>query len=123
MALAAYRALLRSTAIAFKGPSQTSTKGQADPPGDSRTLLAARQKVREGFESGRALACDGEEAAKQIQHAREVARFLRENVVQAEAMSKKADTFSKLVVARLSCADASQSCGSTNLPSWGIIVQ
>jgi hypothetical protein len=69
-----------------------------DPPGDSRTLLAARQKAREGFESGRTLVRNGEEAAKQIQHALEVARFLRENVVQAEAVSEKADTFSRLAI-------------------------
>ncbi|KAF9740333.1 Mitochondrial zinc maintenance protein 1, mitochondrial [Paraphaeosphaeria minitans] len=72
MAIAAYRNLLRSTRIAFRG--------------DTRILSAARLEVRKNFENNRSLATGSEEYSKQITHAEEVAKFLRENVVQGEAM-------------------------------------
>ncbi|KAJ4994004.1 hypothetical protein SVAN01_00481 [Stagonosporopsis vannaccii] len=71
MALVAYRNLLRSARIAFQG--------------DSNVLSAARVEVRKNFESNRHLQTGGDEFQKQIAHANEVAKFLRENVVQGEA--------------------------------------
>ncbi|KAF2198940.1 mitochondrial zinc maintenance protein 1, mitochondrial [Delitschia confertaspora ATCC 74209] len=68
MALQAYRHLLRSARIAFQG--------------DLPTLSAARSQVRSQFESNRSLESGSEELSKQISHAEEVAKFLRENVVQ-----------------------------------------
>ncbi|KAH7088168.1 hypothetical protein FB567DRAFT_591583 [Paraphoma chrysanthemicola] len=71
MALVAYRNLLRSARIAFQG--------------DMNTLFAARAEVRRNFESNRNLTVGSEEFSKQITHAEEVAKFLRENVVQGQA--------------------------------------
>ncbi|CAI6340381.1 unnamed protein product [Periconia digitata] len=71
MALQAYRHLLRSTRIAFEG--------------DMPTLFAARTKVRSSFEENRGLANGSQERAEQIAHAEEVAKFLKENVVQGHA--------------------------------------
>ncbi|KAH7358677.1 hypothetical protein B0T11DRAFT_284960 [Plectosphaerella cucumerina] len=68
MALAAYRSLLRSAAIAFEG--------------DVRTLLAAKQQIRQSFQANAALAPTDPNTQPAIDHAFEVAKFLRENVVQ-----------------------------------------
>ena len=48
-------------------------------------LFAARAEVRKNFESNRNLTAGSEELSKQITHAEEVAKFLRENVVQGQA--------------------------------------
>lgn len=48
-------------------------------------LSAARLEVRKNFENNRGLATGSEEYTKQITHAEEVAKFLRENVVQGQA--------------------------------------
>lgn len=53
--------------------------------GDMNTLFAARAEVRRNFESNRSLAAGGDELSKQLAHAEEVAKFLRENVVQGQA--------------------------------------
>ncbi|KAF2871869.1 mitochondrial zinc maintenance protein 1, mitochondrial [Massariosphaeria phaeospora] len=71
MALQAYRNLLRSARIAFQG--------------DVNMLVASRQEARKNFENNRGLAPESEELSKQIAHAEEVAKFLRENVVQGQA--------------------------------------
>ncbi|PVI06136.1 mitochondrial zinc maintenance protein 1, mitochondrial [Periconia macrospinosa] len=71
MALQAYRHLLRSTRIAFEG--------------DIPTLFAARTKVRSQFEENRSLPTGSKEISDQITHAEEVAKFLKENVVQGHA--------------------------------------
>ncbi|OSS53748.1 hypothetical protein B5807_00265 [Epicoccum nigrum] len=71
MALVAYRNLLRSARIAFHG--------------DANVLSAARVEVRKNFESNRHLQTGSEEMQKEIARANEVAKFLRENVVQGEA--------------------------------------
>jgi complex III assembly factor LYRM7 len=49
------------------------------------TLLAARHEARKSFENNRGLATGSDELSKQISHADEVAKFLRENVVQGQA--------------------------------------
>ncbi|KAF1365495.1 mitochondrial zinc maintenance protein 1, mitochondrial [Lizonia empirigonia] len=71
MALVAYRNLLRSARIAFQG--------------DATVLSAARIEVRKKFESNRHLQTGSEEFQKQIAHADEVAKFLKQNVVQGQA--------------------------------------
>jgi hypothetical protein len=53
--------------------------------GDMNTLFAARAEARKNFDSNRNLAPGSEELSKQITHAEEVAKFLRENVVQGQA--------------------------------------
>lgn len=53
--------------------------------GDANVLSAARIEVRKNFESNRHLQTGTEEFQKSIAHANEVAKFLRENVVQGEA--------------------------------------
>ncbi|KAF2111770.1 hypothetical protein BDV96DRAFT_649748 [Lophiotrema nucula] len=71
MALQAYRHILRATRIAFQG--------------DFNTLVAARYQARQNFEANRGLATGSDELSKQITHAEEVAKFLKENVVQGQA--------------------------------------
>jgi len=78
MALAAYRHLLRSTRIAFQG--------------DLPTLTAARRAARDNFDQNRALA-SAEETSKIIQHAEDVAKILRENVVQGKAVGSEENRF------------------------------
>ncbi|KAI9782776.1 MAG: Mitochondrial zinc maintenance protein 1, mitochondrial [Candelina submexicana] len=82
MALAAYRHLLRSAQIAFEG--------------DARLLTAARSAARKSFESNRHISADGEEAEAGIDHAEEVARILRHNVVQGQEASQGGDENYKL---------------------------
>jgi complex III assembly factor LYRM7 len=48
------------------------------------TLFAARAEARKNFESNRNLTAGSAELSKQITHAEEVAKFLRENVVQGQ---------------------------------------
>ncbi|KAL6711238.1 Mitochondrial zinc maintenance protein 1, mitochondrial [Coniothyrium glycines] len=79
MALVAYRNLLRSARIAFQG--------------DMNTLFAARAEVRKNFESNRHLSAGSDEFSKQITHAEEVAKFLRENVVQGKAQSENSENY------------------------------
>ncbi|KAF2799576.1 mitochondrial zinc maintenance protein 1, mitochondrial [Melanomma pulvis-pyrius CBS 109.77] len=74
MALAAYRNVLRSARIAFQG--------------DLNTLIAARHEARRNFENNRGLASGSEELSKQLTHAEDVAKFLRENLVQGQALDK-----------------------------------
>ncbi|KAK6357822.1 Mitochondrial zinc maintenance protein 1, mitochondrial [Orbilia blumenaviensis] len=68
-ALHAYRALLRASQVAFQG--------------DSRLLLVSHREIRTQFERN----LDGNSAGEKdekIKHAFEVAKFLKQNVVQAE---------------------------------------
>lgn len=53
--------------------------------GDANVLSAARVEVRKNFETNRQLQTGSEELQKEIARANEVAKFLRENVVQGEA--------------------------------------
>lgn len=89
MALVAYRNLLRSARIAFQGrPKRTSSLNRSATyirTGDSHVLSNARLEVRRNFENNRHLQTGTEEYTKSIAQAEEVAKFLRENVVQGEA--------------------------------------
>ncbi|EON95778.1 zinc maintenance protein [Phaeoacremonium minimum UCRPA7] len=69
-ALTAYRHLLRAARIAFEG--------------DTRVLDAARQQIRGGFREKASLPSSDPSTAAAIQHAQEVAAFLKSNVVQGK---------------------------------------
>ena len=66
--LSAYRYLLRSMTIAFQG--------------DITTLSAAKKEARSRFEIGKKLAAESSEAFEGITEARNVGKFLRQNIVQ-----------------------------------------
>jgi len=68
MALSAYRHLLRAIRTAFQG--------------DPTISRAARTESRLAFSASRSLEPHSAEALQKIQHANDVARVLRENVVQ-----------------------------------------
>ena len=63
-----YRYLLRSMQIAFQG--------------DTTTLRAAKKEARNRFDEKRNLNVDSPEALEAITEARNVGKFLRENLVQ-----------------------------------------
>lgn len=67
-ALQAYRSLLRATRLTFQG--------------DQRLLTNAREQIRAGFRKKAALAPSDPAVAPAVEHARQVAAMLRENVVQ-----------------------------------------
>ncbi|MCJ1242508.1 Mitochondrial zinc maintenance protein 1, mitochondrial [Varicellaria rhodocarpa] len=81
MALRAYRHILRATRIAFKG--------------DQRLLPSARAQARSSFAENRSLLPSSQEAIDQIAHAEEVAKILRQNVVQGQQVEseQKADKY------------------------------
>ncbi|RSL53468.1 Mitochondrial zinc maintenance protein 1, mitochondrial [Fusarium floridanum] len=76
-ALNAYRHLMRAARIAFQG--------------DINVLSAAQLQIRNEFRQKASIDPSGASAA--IQHAEEVARVLRENVVQGKRIEEGKDTF------------------------------
>ncbi|KAK3372340.1 mitochondrial zinc maintenance protein 1, mitochondrial [Podospora didyma] len=70
MALQAYRHLMRAVRVAFEG--------------DARVLDAARQQIRMNFREKATLPASDPSIQPAIQHAEEVACFLRANVVQGK---------------------------------------
>ena len=99
MALAAYRHVLRSARIAFQGTQYDSTRFDILPPshflradayvlaGDARLLSAAKVEARSNFNNNRSLPADSDEAQQKIIEAQEVARILRQNVVQGQQVT------------------------------------
>jgi complex III assembly factor LYRM7 len=85
----AYRNLIRSAQIAFKG-MPLGLKESADNAGDAPILAAARQEIRKNFDSARHLSPDEQDI--KLEHAKEVAKILRTNVVQGK---RKAETASE----------------------------
>ncbi|KAK9353820.1 mitochondrial zinc maintenance protein 1, mitochondrial [Lipomyces doorenjongii] len=77
--LSSYRSLLRATRYAFDG--------------DHRVFTAARQQVRQGYETGRHELTsdlkDCDEIDKRLEHASGVALLLRSNIVQGELQPGK----------------------------------
>jgi len=61
--------------------------------GDERLLSAARHEARKVFDSKRRQTSGGEEAAAGIAHAEEVARILRQNVVQGQQVDEKGEKY------------------------------
>ncbi|KAK9239898.1 mitochondrial zinc maintenance protein 1, mitochondrial [Lipomyces kononenkoae] len=78
--LSSYRSLLRATRIAFDG--------------DHRVFTAARQQVRQGYETGRnELTSEPQhldEIDTRLEHASGVALLLRSNIVQGELLPRQA---------------------------------
>ncbi|KAL0937844.1 uncharacterized protein CTRU02_207576 [Colletotrichum truncatum] len=70
MSLAAYRHLLRAARIAFKG--------------DERVLTAAQQQIRQGFRDHATVAPTDPSVGPAIQKAEDIAKILRENIVQGK---------------------------------------
>jgi hypothetical protein len=66
--LSAYRHLLRSIAITFKG--------------DNRVMMAAKTMARTKFDEGRKFDPESEEALKGLEEARGASTFLRQAVIQ-----------------------------------------
>ncbi|KAF2488023.1 hypothetical protein BDY17DRAFT_243217 [Neohortaea acidophila] len=77
--LATYRHLLRATRIAFRD--------------DEPTLTASRHYARDQFRKDGRLASGSTEAGQCVEHAQDVTKILRENVVQGK---KKGDNTYKL---------------------------
>jgi len=77
MALVAYRHLLRSTRLAFAG--------------DAPLLKAARSEAHNAFRKNEALQSGELESA--VKHAEEVAKILRENVVQGKKIEGQDDRY------------------------------
>ncbi|KAL2150182.1 hypothetical protein VTH82DRAFT_7858 [Thermothelomyces myriococcoides] len=75
-AIQAYRNLLRAARIAFEG--------------DVRMLDAAKQSIRQGFRDKASLPPSDPSIAPAIQHAEEVASFLKANLVQGR---REGDTY------------------------------
>lgn len=83
-------------------------------------LFAARAEVRKNFESNRHLSAGSEEYKKSITHAEEVAKFLRENVVQGKATEVDKYRMNELLkIHVVSYSSYSQSYGYTSTPSEG----
>ncbi|KAG7291942.1 Mitochondrial zinc maintenance protein 1, mitochondrial [Staphylotrichum longicolle] len=78
-AIQAYRHLLRAARIAFEG--------------DARVLDAARQQIRLGFRDRASLPASDPSIAPAIQHAEEVASFLKTNVVQGKREASTSSTY------------------------------
>lgn len=60
------------------------------------TLFAARTEARKKFEANRDLRIGSEELQSSLVHAEEVAKFLRENVVQGQAADAEGENYSML---------------------------
>jgi complex III assembly factor LYRM7 len=98
MALAAYRHLLRSTRIAFQGsflpPSYKSRDLQTNIcflKGDAQVLHAARFQARDAFRKNATMEQGDPALGPAIAHAEEVAKILRENVVQGKRVDKEGE--------------------------------
>lgn len=84
-------------------------------------LSAARLQVRQNFEANRTLSPESEEYSKQVTQAEEVAKFLRENVVQGQAVDNDTGRYSEQLVplrsGRGHLLIYRQSSGYTSIPS------
>ncbi|KAJ4035695.1 Mitochondrial zinc maintenance protein 1, mitochondrial [Fusarium oxysporum] len=78
-ALNAYRHLMRAARIAFQG--------------DAPILSAAQLQIRNEFRQKASI--DAADASAAIKHAEEVAKVLRQNVVQGQRTEEGKDTFSE----------------------------
>jgi complex III assembly factor LYRM7 len=95
-ALEAYRHLLRSTRIAFQGTVPLPRLHHHSPTnplslGDARLLTAARREARKGFDTSRYLSETDAAVTAGIAHANDVARILRQNVVQGKQVDNGDD--------------------------------
>ncbi|RDW66857.1 hypothetical protein BP5796_09606 [Coleophoma crateriformis] len=88
MALQAYRHVLRSARIAFEGKYLLEPETAPQDKRDLPLLTAAKKEARSGFLKNASMAPGDPQLAAAITHAEEVARILKENIVQGK---KKAD--------------------------------
>lgn len=103
MALAAYRNLLRATRIAFRGSRVLPLKSYCfpdllirhAPTGDAPVMAAAHEQIRHKFRQDASLDSSSADAQGAIQHAQQVAKFLRENIVQGRKAEGRDDTYSQ----------------------------
>ncbi|PHH77052.1 hypothetical protein CDD82_3680 [Ophiocordyceps australis] len=79
MALAAYRSVLRAARLAFQG--------------DAPLLTQAQNQARAQFQQGAQLDAASRDAETCIQHAHDVAKILRENVVQGRKADGQENTY------------------------------
>ncbi|KAF8473473.1 hypothetical protein BDZ91DRAFT_845903 [Kalaharituber pfeilii] len=115
-ALAAYRHLLRAIRIAFQGVYSFSNSPRTSPPqrpqltsmrpsltGDTILLSTARAESRLQFANSRSLPPDSPETTHRIQHAQDVAKVLRENVIQGQKVqgSREGEEMYKLRIHEL----------------------
>ncbi|KGQ09790.1 zinc maintenance protein 1 [Beauveria bassiana D1-5] len=85
-AAVAYRNIMRAARVAFEG--------------DAPTLLAAQSRIRDEFRSKQALDPKDSTVSEGIEHATQVAQFLRQNVVQGKKMEGE-EKYSKLKSPRI----------------------
>ncbi|GJN72405.1 hypothetical protein Purlil1_12235 [Purpureocillium lilacinum] len=105
MALVAYRNLLRAARIAFQGQSplprrhsrailvRNMTSDQDITTGDAPVLAAAQDQIRHEFRQRSALDSSSSDTQAALQHADEVAKILRENVVQGKRAADEEATY------------------------------
>lgn len=68
--------------------------------GDAPVLLAAQSQIRNGFREKAALDPTDSETTQAVQHAQEVAKFLRENLVQGRRAEGDEHNYSTIPLAR-----------------------
>ena len=82
--------------------------------GDARILFAARSEARSKFESNRGSAFDSSATQQKIAEAEEVARILRQNIVQGEPIEgTKPEEQKYRALPILSRSSVSYICGYT----------
>ena len=101
---------MRAVQLAFKGtvhPVKFELETLANPqlPDDMPILIAAREQVRAGFLEKRGLNPSDNDTTVAIRHAEDVAKILRENVVQGKQAEGKENTYSKYTLRRSSCVE------------------
>ncbi|CEJ89564.1 hypothetical protein VHEMI05404 [[Torrubiella] hemipterigena] len=79
MATQAYRNIMRAARVAFNG--------------DAPVLLEAKNQIRQSFLSNAKMGAAEPATAEAIQHANEVANFLRVNLVQGRKMGDADNTY------------------------------
>lgn len=78
--------------------------------GDAPVLAAAQQQIRDGFKQKASLTPSDPDAASAIQHAQEVAKFLRSNVVQGVRLDGHDNKYRK--------RDTDQQPNSPEITDW-----
>ncbi|KAF5585647.1 mitochondrial zinc maintenance 1 mitochondrial [Fusarium subglutinans] len=92
-ALNAYRHLMRAARIAFQGSRLVQWVMLTDQftAGDAPILTAAQLQIRNEFRQKASV--DAADASAAIKHAEDVAKVLRQNVVQGQRTEEGKDTF------------------------------
>lgn len=105
MALVAYRNLMRAARIAFQGMSAVAKYPLrlsipchmlTHSTGDAPVLAAAQQQIRHEFRQRSSLNSSDTSTQEAVQHAQEVASFLRANVVQGKKVAEGDNMYREL---------------------------